>query len=135
MRSRSAKRLVTLTLLAPPATIMGGLPVVTSIRRAHAAEADEEFRSGVKAFEEGRFEDAEKHFREVLKSRPSDEQARLYRDEAGYHFWVQVLARGGNLAILGRRILAAAENGAVRERQDDAKMEASLKRFYSDDFM
>jgi len=68
----------------------------------------------------------------VLKSRPSDEQARLYRDEAGYQFWVQVLARGGNLSTLGKRILSAAERGAIRERQDDAKMDARLKRFYSD---
>src|SRR2546423_6165861 len=110
MRSRSAKRLVTWTLVvATPLGFVGALPIVQAIRTVHAAEADEEFRSGVKAFEEGRFEDAEKHFREVLKSRPSDEQARLYRDEAGYQFWVQVLARGGNLATLGKRILSSAE--------------------------
>src|SRR5947209_1971947 len=119
-------------LLVLPSTIATSW---LACQHASAGEPDEEFRAGVKDFEEGLFEKAEGHFREVLKSKPSDEQARLYRDEAGYHFWVQVLAKGGNLETLGKRLLAAAERGAIRDRQDDAKMDAALKRFDSDDFM
>lgn len=135
MRSRSASRRVILAavaLLSPSAVVTSWF---TPFRPVLAADADEEFRKGVKAFEEGRFEDAERSFREVLKAKPSDEQARLYRDEAGYHFWVKVLAANNNMSTLGKRILAAAERGAIRERQDDEKISASLQRFWSDDFM
>src|SRR5207249_625523 len=71
----------------------------------------------------------------ALIAKPSDEQARLYRDEAGYHFWVKVLGKGGNLAVLAKRFLAAAERGAQKQRQDDATMERDLKDFWSEDFM
>ena len=102
---------------------------------ARAQDADSEFRNGVAAFEEGRFEDAEKHFRAVLQSRPSHAQALRYRDEAGYHFWVQVLARGGRLGTVAKRMLAAAEEEAIRQRQDPEKLRADLKNLWSDNFM
>ena len=102
---------------------------------ARAQDADGEFRNGVAAFEEGRFEDAEKHFRAVLQSRPSHEQALRYRDEAGYHFWVQVLARGGRLATVAKRMLAAAEQEAIRQRQDPERLRADLRNLWSNDFM
>lgn len=88
---------------------------------------DAQFREGVKAFEEGRFEDAEKAFREVLKANPSNEDALSFRDEAGYKFWVDVLARGGRLGTLARRILKRAETGAKKERQSEEKMREMLK--------
>ena len=64
---------------------------------------DTEFRQGVDAFEQGRFEEAADYFRKVLEARPSAEQALRYRDEAGYHFWVRALARQGRGGS-GRRI-------------------------------
>ncbi|MDF1667785.1 MAG: hypothetical protein P1V97_38970, partial [Planctomycetota bacterium] len=78
---------------------------------------DAQFRNGVKAFEEGRFEDAEKSFTDVLKANPSNEDALSFRDEAGYKFWVEVLARGGRLGTLARRLLKRAESGAKKDRQ------------------
>jgi len=102
---------------------------------AHAQDPDTEFRSGVAAFEQGRFEEAEKHFANVLKSRPDHTQALRYRDEAGYRFWVQVLARGGRLGDVAKRILKAAEEGAVRARQDEEKLREVLEGLWSDDFM
>ncbi|MCO5169662.1 MAG: HEAT repeat domain-containing protein [Planctomycetes bacterium] len=102
---------------------------------ARAQQPDQEFRNGVKAFEEGRFEEAEAHFRNVLKSQPSHEQALRYRDEAGYHFWVRVLAKGGRLATVAQRVLKAAEEAAVRERQDQGKLRQDMAGLWSDDFM
>lgn len=88
---------------------------------------DAQFRDGVKAFEEGRFEDAEKSFTEVLKANPSNEDALSFRDEAGYKFWVEVLARGGRLGTLARRLLKRAESGAKKDRQSEEKMREMLK--------
>jgi HEAT repeat protein len=132
MRSRGAKSRLSLAaiLVLAPSVVW-----VCPTSRALADGPDEDFRAGVKAFEEGRYEQAEESFRKALIAKPSDDQARLYRDEAGYHFWVQVLARGGNLAILGKRILAAAERGALKQRQDEAHMDADLQGFWSDNFM
>jgi HEAT repeat protein len=134
MRSRGAKSRLALAAILVLSSSAGFLACLCP-PQAVAADADEDFRAGVKAFEEGRYEQAEESFRKVLIAKPSDEQARLYRDEAGYHFWVQVLARGGNLGTLAKRFLAAAERGALKTRQDDAKMEQDLKDFWSDDFM
>lgn len=102
---------------------------------ARAQEPDREFRNGVKAFEEGRFEEAEGHFRNVLKSQPDHEQALRYRDEAGYHFWVRVLAKGGRLSVVAQRILKQAEEAAIRERQDTEKLRQDMQGLWSDDFM
>lgn len=102
---------------------------------ARAQDPDTEFRNGVSAFEQGRFEEAEAHFTNVLKARPDHETALRYRDEAGYRFWVQVLARGGRLATVAERLLKAAEQGAVRERQDEEKLRQELNGLWSDDFM
>lgn len=102
---------------------------------ARAQEPDQEFRNGVKAFEEGRFEEAEGHFRNVLKSRPSHEQALRYRDEAGYHFWVRVLAKGDRLGTVARRILKSAEEAAIRERQDLGGLRDEMRGLWADDFM
>ncbi|HBP20142.1 MAG TPA: hypothetical protein DEA08_20425 [Planctomycetes bacterium] len=102
---------------------------------AFAQDADGEFRLGVNAFEQGRFEEAENHFRNVLKSQPGHGQAVRYRDEAGYRFWVQVLARGGRLATVAKRILKMAEKGAIRERQDPDALREDLRGMWSDDFM
>ena len=102
---------------------------------ARAQEPDQEFRNGVKAFEEGRFEEAEVHFRNVLKSEPDHEQALRYRDEAGYHFWVRVLAKGGRLSVVAQRILKQAEEAAVRERQDTEKLRQEMQGLWADDFM
>jgi hypothetical protein len=102
---------------------------------ALAQEPDQEFRNGVKAFEEARFEEAEVHFRNVLKSQPDHEQALKYRDEAGYHFWVRVLAKGGRLATVAQRILKQAEEAAIRERQDMEKLRAEMPGLWAEDFM
>lgn len=102
---------------------------------AQAQEPDQEFRNGVKAFEEARFEEAEVHFRNVLKSQPDHEQALKYRDEAGYHFWVRVLAKGGRLATVAQRILKQAEEAAIRERQDMEKLRAEMPGLWAEDFM
>jgi len=102
--------------------------------QARAQNADAEFRDGVNAFEEGRFEDAEQHFRNVIKSKPGYEQALRYRDEAGYHFWVRVLARQGRLATVAERILKLAEEAAVRERQDQQTLRRELQGLWSNDF-
>lgn len=102
---------------------------------AHAQQPDQEFRNGVKAFEEARFEEAEVHFRNVLKSQPDHEQALKYRDEAGYHFWVRVLAKGGRLATVAQRILKQAEEAAIRERQDMEKLRQEMPGLWAEDFM
>ncbi|RMG15221.1 MAG: hypothetical protein D6731_08810 [Planctomycetota bacterium] len=108
---------------------------VICLRPALAQSPDAEFRNGVAAFEQGEFEQAERHFRNVLKSQPDHEQALRYRDEAGYRFWVKVLARGGRLATVARRILKAAEKAAIRERQDVEQLRADLRGLFDDDFM
>lgn len=69
--------------------------------------SDHAFRLGCEAFERGDHEEAERHFREVLRGGPS--QARRYRDEAGYHYWVRVLARGGAMSDVAKKILKRAE--------------------------
>lgn len=86
----------------------------------YASDAD--FREGVKAFEEGRYEDAEKLFTEVLKANPSSEEALSYRNEAGDRFFVEVLAKGGKLATLARRLLKRAEVAKLKDRQNEEKM-------------
>lgn len=96
---------------------------------------DTEFRQGVDAFEQGRFEEAAEYFRKVLEARPSAEQALRYRDEAGYHFWVRALARQGRLATYARRILRSAEREPVRERRDEDALRKKLSGLWSDDFM
>jgi HEAT repeat protein len=100
-----------------------------------AQSADSEFRDGLKAFEEGEFEQSERHFRNVLKSQPDHAQALRYRDEAGYQFWVKVLARGGRLATVAKRILKAAEKAAIRDRQDQDELRRKVKDLWNDDFM
>ncbi|MBI3722579.1 hypothetical protein HY251_01285, partial [bacterium] len=132
MRSRGATGRFAIAALLVVASGSSGA-TLSFLGTVQAAEPDEAFREGVRAFDEGRFEDAEKAFREVLKAKPSDEQARLYRDEASYQFWVKVLARGGNLAVLGQRILSAAERGAKRDRQDPAKIKRVIDLFMADD--
>ncbi|MEZ0230847.1 MAG: HEAT repeat domain-containing protein [Planctomycetota bacterium] len=135
MRSSSAKSRLAVSAILVLSPAAGLTAWLCPAPLASAADADEDFRAGVKNFEEGLFEKAEESFRKVLIAKPSDEQARLYRDEAGYHFWVRVLARGGNLATLAKRFLAAAERGAVKARQDDAAMDRDLADFWKDDFM
>src|SRR5687767_11416241 len=56
------------------AILVAGLGLITP-GIARAQDADSEFRQGVAAFEEGRFEEAEVHFRNVLKSQPDHVQA------------------------------------------------------------
>lgn len=121
-------RWTTVGLLAS-ALMMGGAG------RAVAQDGQGEFSEGVKAFEQGRFEEAEVHFRNVLKTKPDSAQAVRYRDEAGYHFWVKVLARGGRLAVVAQRILSAAEEASIRERQDLEKLRGDMAGLWSDDFM
>jgi CheY-like chemotaxis protein len=99
-----------------------------------AQSPDAEFRNGLAAFDQGKFEEAERHFRNVLKSQPDHEQALRYRDEAGYHFWVKVLARDDRLATVARRILKAAERAAIRERQDVESLRRDMQGLWSDDF-
>jgi hypothetical protein len=116
------------------AILAAGLGLFTpSVVRAQ--EPDSEFRNGVAAFEEGRFEEAEVHFRNVLKSQPDHAQALRYRDEAGYQFWVRVLAKGGRLATVAQRMLKAAELAAIRERQDVEILRKEVANLWSDDFM
>lgn len=115
------------------AFVLAGLGFMPSVARGQ--EPDTEFRNGVAAFEEGRFEEAEVHFRNVLKSQPDHEQALRYRDEAGYQFWVRVLARGGRLATVAQRMLKAAEEAAVRERQDVEKLREHMQGLWAEDFM
>ncbi|MGE0713211.1 MAG: HEAT repeat domain-containing protein [Planctomycetota bacterium] len=112
-----------------------GLGTLLSPVTARAQDADGEFRLGVNAFEQGRFEEAEQHFRNVLKSQPDHTQAVRYRDEAGYRFWVQVLARGGRLATVAKRMLSMAEKGAIRERQDAEALREDLRGLWADDFL
>lgn len=115
--------------------ILGAALVFGGATTVKAQEADAEFRNGVAAFEAGEFEKAEGHFRNVLKSKPSSDQALRYRDEAGYHFWVRALARGGRLAVVAQRILSAAEEASIRERQDLDKLREEMNGLWSDDFM
>ena len=118
--------------------LLGGLAFVAALglaRPVHAQDPDVDFRNGVAAFEQGRFEEAEQFFRNVLKTNPGHEQALRYRDEAGYHFWVKVLARGGRLGTVAQRILKSAEKGAIRERQDLSNLREDMRPLWSDDFM
>lgn len=115
--------------------LLAGALMMGGASRAVAQDGGAEFSEGVKAFEQGRFEEAEVHFRNVLKTKPDSAQAVRYRDEAGYHFWVKVLARGGKLAIVAQRILQAAEEASIRERQDLEKLRAEMQGLWSDDFM
>jgi len=75
---------------------------------------DRQFRLGVEAYERGEFEAAELHFRNVLRSKPSHDQALHYRDEAGYTFWVRTLARGDRLSEVAKRLLRKAEEPAKK---------------------
>jgi len=113
----------------------GILAVGLTCGTAAAQDADAEFRLGVNAFEQGKFEEAEQHFRNVIKSKPDHTQALRYRDEAGYHFWVKVLARGGRLATVAKRVLKSAEKAAVRERQDADALREDMRGLWADDFM
>lgn len=67
------------------------------------------FAAALAAFEQGRFDEAEARFHALLATKPDAAQAISYRDEAGYRFWVKVLARGGRLAQVAKRLLRTAE--------------------------
>jgi CheY-like chemotaxis protein/cell division septation protein DedD len=126
MISRLSKRLA----LAGVAALMGlGL----SVGPVFAQSADANFRDGVRAFEEGRYEDAEKKFTEVLKANPSAEEALAMREEAGYKFLVEAMAKGGRVATLVKRLLARAEVASLKERQDEDKMREMIRTMLSTD--
>ena len=53
-------------------------------------------------------------FTNTLKSDPDHEQALRHRDQKGYRYWVNELARGGKRAEEAKRVLKAAEKAAVK---------------------
>lgn len=79
------------------------------VAKREAHDPDREFRLGREASERGDQEEAERHFRNVLRGELSQERALYYRDQMGYSHWVRVLARGGGLGDAAKSILKRAE--------------------------
>ncbi len=123
--------------LSAAVTLGAALLVVVASAPVIADEVDDAFREGVSAFEQNDYETARQKFSFVLSKRPSDEKARNYRDEAGFRFWIEVLAQKDNLelATIARKILQLAERATIRERQSPEVIQEALTHLRDEDFV
>jgi HEAT repeat protein len=92
------------------------------------------FRQGVSAFEEERFADAVKLFEEVIALRPGHDLALELRDEAGYQLFVQMLAKGGDVGTVARKLLELTESARLKARADVEAIRKALRLLKDDDF-
>lgn len=97
-------------------------------------EIRELFRQGKSAFDEGRYEDATKLFEKVLALRPSSKLALELRKEAGFQFFVQGLAKEGDLGFIMRKFLEIIEKPPVVERPEKEKILKYLQFMKSEDY-
>jgi HEAT repeat protein len=97
-------------------------------------EIRELFDQGKKAFNEERYEDAIKLFEKVLALKPSKKQVLELREEAGFQFFVQALAREGDLGFVMRKLLEIIEKPPVIARPEKETVLKHLQLLKSEDY-
>ncbi|MFH1421543.1 MAG: HEAT repeat domain-containing protein [Planctomycetota bacterium] len=115
-----------------------GTHCVTVIAQENDPETENQirelFRKGKDAFYEGRYDAAIDLFEQVLALRPSHELALELRKEAGFQFFVEGLAKEGDLGFILRKFLEIIEKPPVIDRPQNETIQKYLELMKSEDY-
>jgi len=98
-------------------------------------EFQDAFQRGVEALRAGDDAAALRAFQEALALDPSHEAAYELWKSTDHAVWLQLLSRGGELELSGRRLMELASLGRAERKPDPEAIKALLGRVYSADVL